>query len=246
MAKQSVMMRSTTTALGVQDLFAISSTQKLPLGTKVSLADGRSFVYGRAGASDLAYGKMNQTAAPLATSNDEVVASSAAVGDTSISVTFGAAVTANQYADGYLYVNDDTGEGQLYTIKSHPAGTSAVKVTLNEEIRVAVTAGAGTVSAIVHPMAAVIVAPTTLTGTPCGVAVVTVTANYYAWFQVTGACPVLTNGIIVIGNTVEASGTTAGAVDATTETTFKAPLGTVLAVNASTEYSLINLAIPGF
>jgi hypothetical protein len=182
-------------------------------------------------------------AAPSANANDEVVAASAAIGDQTISVTFGAAVTANQYQGGFLWVNDDTGEGCMYNIKSHPAGTAGVIVTLVEPIRVAVTAGSGTVSAIVHPCKALIIGAATA-GAPVGVPLVTVTAAYYAWFQVAGPAAVLGAGTLVIGNPVILAAS--GAVAPNTETTFIAHLGVVLAVNATTEYSLINLAIPGF
>lgn len=243
MGLQAKLVGNATTSMGLQDILTISSTQKLPLGTKVRLADGRAFVYGKAGASDLAYGKMAMQAAPSANFQDEVVAASAAVGDTSITVTFGGAVTANQYADGFLYVNDDTGEGQLYNIKSHLAGTASVVVNLNEAVRVAVTAAAGTVSGIVHPCKDLIIGAATA-GAPVGVPLVTVTATYYAWFQVSGPAPVLTAGTVVIGNPVILGAS--GAVAPNTETTFIAHLGTVLQVAADTEYSLINLAIPGF
>lgn len=233
-------------ALGLQGLYDISSTQKLDLGTYIRLADGRAFVYAKAGAATLAPGKMNQTAAPSANANNETVAASAAVGDQYITVTFGGAVTANFYRGGIIWVNDDTGEPQAYTVKSHAAGTSSVVVYTFEKIRTAITAGAGTVSAIAHPLDGVIVAPTTLTGACVGVALIEITAAYYGWLQVKGACPCLVNGTHVIGGTVEASATTAGALDPTAETTYGAPLGTVLSVNASTEYGLIHLAVPGY
>ena len=59
-------------------------------------------------------------------------------GDTSITVTLGAtAATKDQYADGYIYTNDNTttsdrGEGQIYRIASNPAadGSATLAVTL--------------------------------------------------------------------------------------------------------------------
>ena len=35
--------------------------------------------------------------------------------------TVGTDLTANQYQEGYLYVNDGTGQGQSWKVKSHPA-----------------------------------------------------------------------------------------------------------------------------
>jgi len=232
-----------------QDIYAKSSVQLEALGTLRVLDDGRAFAYARAGAVDLAAGKVTQTAIPSATSTDEVVAASAAVGDMSISVTFGGAVTADFYKDGYLWVNDDTGEGHVYRVRGHAAGTTAVIVNLKDPVRVAITAGAGTVSLIQNPQDLVIVYPTTGTGAPAGIPPIPVTANYYFWNQVKGPAAVLTDGTIVIGQHVRVSDGTAGAVepldrDGTAED--EAAVGTVLQVNATTEYSLIMLDIPGY
>lgn len=232
-----------------QDIYAQSANKLEELGTIRILSDGRTFAYARAGATDLAAGKVTQTAIPSANASDETVAASAAVGDMSISVTFGGAVTADFYKDGWLWINDDTGEAHVYRIRSHAAGTAAVIVYLKDPIRVAVTAGAGTVSCIQNPQDLVLVYPTTGTGAPAGVPPIPVTANYYFWNQVKGPAAVLTDGTVVIGQHVRVSDGVAGAVepldrDGTHEN--EAEVGTVLAVNANTEYSLINLAIHGY
>ena len=232
-----------------QDIYSESGTPLEAIGTMRILSDGRAFAYARAGAVALAAGKVTQTAIPSATANDEIVAANAAVGDNNISVTFGGAVTENFYKDGYLWVNDDTGEGHLYRVAGHAAGTTAVVVYLKDAIRKAVTAGAGTVSVVEQPQDLVLVYPTTGTGAPAGIPPIDVKANYYFWNQVKGPCPVLTDGTLVIGQHVRVSDGTAGAVepldrDGTAED--EASIGTVLAVNASTEYSLIMLAIEGY
>jgi len=229
-----------------QDIYKESSVQLEELGTLRILSDGRKFQYARAGATALAAGKVTQTAIPSANASDEVVAASAAVGDMSISVTFGGAVTADFYKDGLLWVNDDTGEGHLYRVRGHAAGTTAVIVYLKDPIRVAVTAGSGTVSLIQNPQDLVLVYPTTGTGAPAGVPPIPVTANYYFWNQVAGPVPVLTDGTVVIGQHVRVSDGVAGAVeplDRDGANENEAEVGTVLAVNADTEYSLINLSI---
>lgn len=228
-----------------QALYKQSSVQLEELDTIRVLEDGRTFAYARAGAVALAAGKLNQGAAPSANANDETLASSAATGDTSLSVTFGGAVTADFYKDGYIWPNDDVGEGSLYRVKSHAAGTTAVTVYLKDPVRVAMTAGATTISAIQNRQDLVVVAPTTLTAPPAGVAPIAVDINYYFWHQVKGPCVVLTAGTVVIGNAVCAL-TTIGAIAPMATDSVLTPLGTVISVNATTEYSLINLAIPGY
>jgi len=236
------MAQNMTMALGMQDIYTASTTQLLPLGSKVELADGRRFVYGKAGASDLAYGKLAMTRATNANHQDEVVAASAAVGDTSISVTFGEAVAANLFAGGYLHVNDDTGEGQLYTIVSHPAGTAGVIVQLGEKIRVAVTAGSGTVSAIKHPCQDLIISAATA-GPPVGVPMVTIPASNYGWFQSKGVASVLVAGTLVIGQRCNQA---AGGAVAPNAGDILPDCGVVLQVSATTEYALIGLDVLGF
>lgn len=237
---------SAAMCLGLQGLYEISDTQKLDLGSRIRLVDGREFVYGRAGASELAPGKINQTA--IADQEDQAVTVTAAIGNQYITFTTDSAtITANQYAGGFIYANDDAGEPQIYTIKSHGASTTTGPATFYtyETIRTAITAGAGTVSAIKHPCDGLIVCPTTLTGAPAGVALVTVTAAYYAWFQVKGPCPVLTDGTLVVGNNAIVSNGVAGAVEPSGSDVLPV-IGVVLQVQANTEYSLINLDIPGY
>jgi hypothetical protein len=62
---------------------------------------------------------------------------------------------------------------------------------------------------------------------------------------VKGPAAVLTAGTVVVGNPVSVM-TTAGAVGPRAETDILSSVGTVIEVNVTTEYSLINLAIPGY
>lgn len=228
-----------------QDIYKQSVNQLEELDTVRVLEDGRMFAYAQAGAADLAVGKMTEMAPPVATANDETVAASGVAGAMSVSVTFGASVTADFYKDGYLWFNDDTGEGYFYRVKGHAAGTTAVTVYLKDPIRLAYTAGATTVSLKQNRQKLVIIAATTLAAAPAGVPSIPVTAGYYFWNQVKGPAVVLTAGTLVIGNVASVM-SVAGAVGPRAETDILTSVGTVMMVNANTEYSLINLAIPGY
>lgn len=243
-SNQATLAVSSAMALGVQDLYTVSTTKLLPLGTQVTLADGRKFVYGKAGGSELAYGKINQSPAPSSEWDNQAVATAAAVGDHVVGVTFGGAVTANQFQDGFLLINDANGEGNVYTIKSHPAGTTNVLITLHEAVRVAITTS-GEATIYPNPSSGLIVAPTTLTGALHGVALVTVAAGSYAWFQVKGPAPVLVAATLDIKYPCEVA-TAAGGVIPSAETTFGQIVGMPLILAAATEYALINLDIPGY
>jgi DNA-binding beta-propeller fold protein YncE len=234
-----------------QGLYDESATALCRIGTVRYLDDGRAFAYARDGGSALAAGKVNQAYAPTANHLNCAVAAAAAIGDTRVYVTLGAtAAAANLYKDGFLHVNDATGEGHLYKVRGHKAIGSAGTgyIELYDKIRVALTTSSE-VTLTKHPQDCVLTLPTTATSVPVGIAPIAVTASYYFWNQVKGPAVVLIDGTVVIGQHVRLSDGVAGAVepldrDATAED--EACIGTVLRVNAATEYGLIMLAIPGY
>jgi len=227
----------------LQDIYKQSAAQNEELDTVRVLTDGRTFAYARAGAVALAAGKLTES--PVVDTNAiDIAVNTAAIGDPTLTVTFGGAVTADFFKDGYLWVNDDTGEGHFYGVKGHAAGTADVIIYLKQPIRVAFAA-ATTVSLSVNRQNLVLISATTLDSIPAGVPPIPVDINYYFWNQVKGPCPVLTAGTVVKGNAVGPL-TTAGAIAPMSSSDVIGAVGTVLAVNATTEYSLINLAIPGY
>uniref|UniRef100_A0A6M3XUV5 Uncharacterized protein n=1 Tax=viral metagenome TaxID=1070528 RepID=A0A6M3XUV5_9ZZZZ len=231
--------------------FEHTADKRHPFGVAMVFTDGREFAYGQAGASNLDVGKLAQQA--VVTSGHTkglLVAADAAIGATAISITNAtSAITKDMYKEGVLFVNDAVGEGYQYKIKSHPAestGTGTCVITLVEYggLRVALTT-ASRVGLRKHICDSVLVAPTTITGVLVGATVRAMTALYYGWFQVKGMATVLTNGVVVVGEPVTRSVTTPGAVDPYNEdgTGNHTPIGEVLSVASSTEYSLIDLNI---
>src|SRR6202035_5969985 len=102
--------------------------------------DGRAFRYAQAGGVTLVAGTVLQSPAQI-TNHQNMTTTTAPIGATAITVAVGAtAVTANQYANGYLMINDGTGEGFSYKIASHPAnaGSLPMVVTLSDPLEVAV------------------------------------------------------------------------------------------------------------
>ena len=230
-----------------QPLFKESSTQLEELDTVRELADGRVFAYAKNGSTALDHGYVVQTAVATDNAQNEALSAtqSAAIGATKVTMTFGGAVTLDFFKDGYLWVNDATGEGYCYRVKGHAAGTTDVDVYLKDPIRVALVASTSELTLIQNRQDSVVVAASTLTGCPIGVPPIDVTASYYFWNQVKGWCPVYTRGTLVIGNVASVM-TANGAVGPRAETDILCQIGTVLRVCANTEYSLINLAIPGY
>lgn len=233
-----------------QALDAESATALERIGTIRVEDDGCVYVYSRNGGTALAAGKLTQNSVVDSNAHNETVPAAAAIGATSVSITFGSSIAANYYRDGYMHVNDATGEGYKYRIKGHPAAASGnsytVYVDLYDPIKVALEASTSVVTFTKHPQDSVVVFPTTQTGAPAGIPLRAVTAYYYFWNQVKGPAVCLTYGTIVIGNKVQQSTSSAGAVQACATDEIIGSVGTVLQVNATTQYSLINLAIPGY
>jgi len=237
-----------------QPLFKQSVTQMEELDT-IREEYGGVYAYAQAGAVALAAGVLTQGAIPSATANNEPLSAtqSAAIGDYSVTVTFGSSVTADFYKDGYFWVSDATGEGHRYRIKGHAAGTADVTVYLKDPIRVALVASTSEWSAIQNRQKLVLICPTTLTGAPAGVCPIVVDINYYFWNQVKGPAAVLfhtgSSGAAAIGNqVVPANSNTpiAGAVEEADGGDIIPCVGTVMSVLVGTEYGLVNLAIQGY
>jgi len=230
-----------------QGIHSQSATAKEKLNTVRYTGDGRCYAYALAGEA-LAAGKMTQSSAPSANYLDRAITASAAIGATELSVTFGAAVTRDQFKDGWLHVNDDTGEAHIHRVKSNNAGTTGVPVFLYDPIRVAVTAGASTVTLTANLQAGVITSLVTAqTSVPTGIPPIAVTSGYYFWNQVKGpaACLVYDAGAdLVIGNEIQLGITNAGEVQACATSDIMGNVGRLLSVNATEEYALIQLQIP--
>jgi hypothetical protein len=132
-----------------------------------------------------------------------------------VTVTLGAiAVTANQYAGGFLLVNDNAGEGQTLRIASHPAANASASlvVTLEDAPLTDITTASEVTLLPAHGNG-VIVAPTTLTGALCGVSLYTIAIGAYGFLVTKGVTACLNDGALTIGSAVSPSNAVAGAVE---------------------------------
>lgn len=221
-----------------QDIFSESSTAKETVGTIRELPDGRAFVYAKAGSSALAAGKLAVAAAIDADVMNEACASAHSVGDLQFAETITSTTVAEDYfAGGYLQINDATGEGHQYKIVSNTAvsaGTS-ITLTLEESIRVALTASTSEFT-IVHNPAMATVESATL-GFPVGVAPMAVTASYYYWAQIRGMANVLSDDTAAVGKPLNQSTSTAGAVSGSDYASYYPQVGIRMGTaGVATEY----------
>lgn len=228
-----------------------STTQKHRLGTRMELPDGRVFYYAEMGGSAVTAGKALQQAVVVSGHTKDLVVTAGAIGDQSITVTLATtAAVKNLYQDGVVFINDAVGEGQLWRIKEHEAGTSTGSVEFkfydNDSIATAVTS-ASEAGLRLNLYKDVIIAPTTLTGVVVGATPVDVAADAFFWCQTWGELAGLTAGTVVVGEPVVTGVTTAGAfspwVIADTSAVKLPLVGRVQSVAASTEYSLIDLQV---
>jgi hypothetical protein len=230
-----------------QSIYEQSATALHNIGDSIEpFGDGRIFYYAKNGAAALGDGLLLQGAIPLPNHLNCTVAAGAAIGDTRVSVTLGATpATINYYANGYMHANDEVPEGTLYKIKSHlsNAGSLAMWVELYDPLVKAMVISSSQVTLTKAKYDSVTVALLSgLTALPIGVSLIDVTIGYYSWVQTWGPCPVLTQGTVVIGAPVGLGGTADGAIGPITASTT-AVVGWVMQVNASQEYSLIDLKI---
>jgi hypothetical protein len=226
---------------GTVNPWAESSTQLFPLGSMLHYGNN-VYRYGLLGGTAVTAGKL--VAHQAQDSNHLNMTATAAVdaGETAISVeTGGNDLTLNEYTDGYLWANDVNGEGQTMRVKSNPvhdhSDDPSVVITTYDPLATALTTSSQ-LSLIHNPYSQVVVAPDGEAGSVVGCTVIDTTADYYAWFTVYGPQAILTEGTAVLGHNCMRSDTTAGAVEPSSGSTL-VNIGQVMAVNATTEYSLV-------
>jgi hypothetical protein len=212
-----------------------------PVGTRGYLDDGRVFYYASNGAAALTAGELVSVPATtglnvVASDNDIILTSTVAaapwaIGDTRVALYEADIETAdiitNRYKDGYLYMEDGTGEGFCYKIRGHtqftydgtattgyidlydpikvaPAATSAISFAVNPYDRVVVSAAA------TYPVG---VSPTTVTASTALATDTATTAastdTYFCWLQTWGPCAVQVDDTSVASGDAVVAGDTA-------------------------------------
>lgn len=201
------------------------------------------YAYSQAGATNLAAGKLNVTPAKVANHTNLAVdtTSPLAVGSTQVNLVLGGtAATQNQYADGYLVVNDGTGVGQEYQIVGNSAQTSTtgvVQVFLTDGLVTAIDS-TSKVSLMFNQYSTVIVHPGSSSSFFCnGVSNIAVPATNYYWSQVRGMASVLSDGIIAKGaGAILTANATPGAAFTEAAATILQRVGTAPEATVDTKY----------
>ncbi len=201
--------------------YAESLYQQFPLGTK-AIQGERAFRYCKNGTVALNIAAPIQQAKPAHAEQDDdiVCGASAAIGATEIYLTSTTNLDAspngtdNDFAEGYVIVNDAGGEGQMYKIKANEgfATTALSKFTLYDPLTIALTITTTELGLIRNPYYKVLATEAVVSGMPIGVPLIAVTASYWFWAQTGGPAPVVCNAAIALG-TPCVVGVTAALVD---------------------------------
>jgi hypothetical protein len=199
-------------SLTVQDARKVSSTQLQALGTIAEAADGRVYRYAKVGASNLVAGNLQVNADLDSNVVNKAATAAQAIGTRQVSFTAGGSQTADTYKDGFLTVNDATGEGITYGVVGNTSGT-AVTVYLKEPITVALTTSSE-VTLKKNTWDSVVISATDQADQAVGVPNVAMTAAYFGWLQTRGECAVLADEAVAKGLALTIGTGTAGAVEA--------------------------------
>ena len=222
----------------------IAAVQQFPIGTKL-VRDDSVYRYCEYGGTTAA-GDIIQAEAPDGAHDDGDWGVNA-IGTTSLTATTSLTLIENEYAGGFMCVENDTGEGYLYRVLSNTAVAGAVGgvIVLQAPGLAVATDATSDVKLVKSRFQEVIQMPTTVTGMLVGAGLGVGANGSFGWVQTRGPAAVLTDGTVVIGQHVRASDGTAGVEPLVRAGTAEdeAEVGYVMDVGPTGEYSIIFLTL---
>ena len=187
------------------------------LGEEMHIPTDRVYRYAKNAPRPLAAGTVLQGPRPNESHDNLSVAVAAPAGKTFVSLTLAAGdpITINDYKNGYVFINDEAGEGFMYDIESTSGGfgeDATVKFKLKNQIVVALTTSsqATLIKNIYENVSRPFGDPWDII---VGVCPVAVPSNEYFWVQVRGPAAVLQAGGLFAGRGVMLSQWKPGAVE---------------------------------
>lgn len=194
----------------------VSSTKQHILGQVYTDQFDRVYRYVKAGAAELAPGKLVVNGDASTSGTNVTVARTYTAGATSVVVDFGGAVAADYFADGTLTVSDATGEGVTVEVEGNTAtsGAGESTISLKEPVPVALTIDVSEVTLDRSPWDAVVISAVDQADVPVGIPNVTIVAGSYGWVQTRGTCAALADEAVTKGLALTIGTGVAGAVEA--------------------------------
>ncbi len=213
-----------------------SAIQLFPLGTKLIQGE-RVWRYSKNGSGTLVIaGPVQGPAVIHAEQNYNIeVGATSDIGDFTVTLTGTTNLDnspndeANAFSEGYLFINDEAGEGQCYKIKSNEAfsTTDDAVFTLYDPLTIALTTSSQ--AGLLHnPYNRVVAAAAVNSNMVIGVPLLAITASYFFWAQSGGPAPVRTGSNNQVLGTMSIVGTNSAQSDPmaafTTETIIGYPM----------------------
>ncbi len=207
---------------------------------------GRIWKYANAGGAEIARGVMTVSADQDAQRVNLSFAIAPAKNAKVVSITVGSGSdSANVYRDGWVVVQDGTGEGRAYPIEGHDAITASVANTyhLKEQIDTAGALAETGVDIILNRYDDIVITPgSDNLDVPTGVPTVVIATLEFGWVQTWGPCSVWQDETSAVGAALTTGDETAGTVD--TAAAGDPPLGIQGPQGGvETEYQLVYLSI---
>jgi len=215
------LINTTSVKLGIYETSTDSQLAGMLGDVKEFEGGGKFRLCANSTAAALAPGLLIQAKADTDYSEELVVATAGAVGDTTLVVTVTTgheALSENELADGYFCASGTAGElGHGRKIKANTAADAGANTTLTFYDALTDTITAASFGAWIFPIWKDVlkdVGTAKVIGAPiCDVPQSTSALTYYFWAQVAGACPLLSAGALVRGDNVIANGAgTAGTI----------------------------------
>lgn len=190
------------------------------IGTIVELTDGRKLRFFKAGASAVDRAQVKIAPAPKSNHQNKAVYAAAEIGAREVKIQLGAtAADSGEYNEGFIIVNDATGEGQVLEVYSHAAVDSAGVLTAKLSNAVATALTTSSEATLVHNTWNGVVEGTSATREAAGVGLVDVAAGDYGWLVTKGITSCLIGSAATLGALLSVDTSTAGAVTDHTDVT---------------------------
>jgi len=175
-----------------------TSAQFQPLGTKMILPDGRIYYYAEnSGAAITTGGQAVDGILAVVAHDMDLVAATASAGAITFTTTTSLTTTKDQYAGGYVYINDGPGQGEVYSVRSNTlvAGAAGLSITIEDDGGFATALTTATRFGLMYSPYKDIKIKDGTGGTETtgviGVTAMPVTADYFCWVQTSGPAAVL-------------------------------------------------------
>ena len=189
-----------------------TSSQKHKLGTMATTPDGRVFYYvENSGTAITTGGQIVDGIAAVAAHDMDLAFTATSAGATTATSGTSLTVTKDQYKDGYVYINDGPGQGEIYQVKSNTAVSSAtgLSITIDEEDGFATALTTASLFGLMYNPykdVKIIDGDGTMTTGPLGITTTAMTADYFGWIQTAGPAAILLGAQVdIVGDGIAVS-----------------------------------------